>query len=197
LNSKLHTSISDSVPTGIDLEVKLIDDKSITLEHFIKHKKEQPFENMRYKGKQTNLAFVFLKSAYSFQRDIDENWTKEQIREYIKINKLVVEKNNEALAVATDIHEKFFSKFIKLQPYADKMIAFGKEHGYVDCPIFPGLRRHVPELLQIGKNLSKEKLKHYSTQSNICVNTGAQGGESLIINKAIVKIQNEISFLSY
>jgi len=146
----------------------------------------------------TNLAFAFLQSPYSFQNTLGEKWTDEQIDAYIKNNKLkiIVDSKtgipNKYLTVATGINEKFFKKFNKLPVYFDKMRGFAEKNGYVDCPIFPGLRRHLPDLLQRGSKLPKKKLSHYSNLDNITVNTGAQGGESVYVNKALVKIYDTI-----
>jgi hypothetical protein len=150
----------------------------------------------------TNLAFVFMQSPFSFQNAIREEWTQDQIDNYIKNNKLDIIKDNKTkfenkyLTIATDIYKKFFTTYPTIKSYADIMQNFAKENGYVDCPIFPGLRRHIPELLKQGGNLNKEKLSHYSNLNNIAVNTGAQGGEALIIYKALVKISNKIKELN-
>ena len=146
----------------------------------------------------TNLAFAFLQSPYSFQNTLSEKWTDKQIDNYIKKNDLeiIVDSKtkipNKYLTVATDINNRYFKKFNKLPVYFDKMQEFAKKNGYVDCPIFPGLRRHLPDLLQRGSKLPKKKLSHYSNLDNITVNTGAQGGESIYVNKALVNIYNVI-----
>lgn len=168
------------------------------LEYFMKHKKEEPYKTARFNGKTTNLAFAFCQSSFSFQNKIREEWTEEQIDDYIKNNKLEIHidsktgQQNKYLTIANDINKKYFIKFPRIKQYAEKMHNFAKQNGYVDCPIFPGLRRHLPEMLKQGQNLSKEKLSYYSSLNNITSNTGAQGGESLIINKALVKIHTKM-----
>jgi hypothetical protein len=147
------------------------------------------------------LAFSFCQSPFSFQTVIRDNWSEERKNKYIKENSLEVikEKNgfkNKNLTIATEIHKKFFNTYKGLPIYFEKMWSFAKQNGYIDCPIFPGLRRHVPEMLQIGSNLSKEKQSHYSTLHNICVNTGAQGGEVIIVDKAMIMIQERIDQLN-
>jgi DNA polymerase I-like protein with 3'-5' exonuclease and polymerase domains len=172
------------------------------LDYFMEHKKEDPYKTARFNGKTTNLAFAFCQSPFSFQNKIREEWTPEQIDNYIKNNKLdiITDKKsgfqNKYLTIATDINNRFFIKYPNIKSYASDMQNFAKENGYVDCPIFPGLRRHIPELLKQGSNLNKEKLSHYSTLNNIAVNTGAQGGEAVIIYKALVKISNKIKELN-
>ena len=173
----------------------------VPLEEFLKHKKEHPYKEQRYDGKTTNLAFSFCQSPFSFQTVIRDNWSEERKNKYIKENSLEVikEKNgfkNKNLTIATEIHKKFFNTYKGLPIYFEKMWSFAKQNGYIDCPIFPGLRRHVPEMLQIGSNLSKEKQSHYSTLHNICVNTGAQGGEVIIVDKAMIMIQERIDQLN-
>jgi DNA polymerase-1 len=71
-----------------------------------------------------------------------------------------------------------------------------QEQGYIDCPIFKGARRHLPDLLKIGSNLSKDKLSHYSNLKNVAVNTGAQAGEAIIVYKSLVKIHYKIKSLN-
>lgn len=172
------------------------------LNYFIAHKKEEPYKTARDNGKESNLAFAFMQSPFSFQNKIKDLWTDIQMDDYIKNNNLDIIKErqsgfqNKPLTVATNIHKKYFDKYTQLPVYATYMQNFAKENGYVGCPIFVGLRRHLPELLKQGQNLSKEKLSHYSTLNNIAVNAGAQGGEALIIYKALVKISNKIKELS-
>lgn len=165
----------------------------VPFQEFLKLKKQQPYKDMRQKGKGINLSFCFGKTFFSFQTIIRDEWSEEHKDDYIKENQLtnLLDKNkqNKDIVIAEDIHKKFFVEYKGLPIYFEKMHTFAKQNGYVDCPIFPGLRRHVPEMLQIGKNLSKEKASHYSTLHNVCINTGAQGGEALIIDQAIVKIQ--------
>lgn len=165
----------------------------ISFEDFLNNKKEKPYKDYRQKGKGINLAFSFGQSAYSFQKIIRDNWTEEHKDEYLKENNLKLKKDDSKdLFIAEDIHKKFFIEYEGLPIYFDDMREFAQKNGYVDCPIFPGLRRHIPEMLQISSNLSKEKLSHYSTLHNVAINTGAQGGEALIVYRAIRKIQKEI-----
>jgi len=203
--SKDETMIDAFVNQGGDLHSVTgceVFSQGTELSYFMEHKKEDPYKTARFNGKVVNLSFVFMVSPFSFQNSIREEWTPEQIDDYIKKNKLEIIKDsktnfeNKNLTIATDIHKKFFIKYPKLPDYANSMQKFARENGYVDCSIFPGLRRHLPELIKQGSNLNKEKMSHYSNLNNIAVNTGAQGGEAYIIYKALVKIYNKIKELN-
>ena len=203
--SKDETMIDAFINKGGDLHSVTgcsVFSQGTDLAYFMEHKKEEPYKTARYNGKTTNLAFVFMQGPFSFQNSIREEWTQEQINNYIKNNKLTITKDsktnfeNKHLTIATDIHKKFFIEYPELVVYANSMQKFAKENGYVDCPIFPGLRRHLPELIKQGSNLNKEKMSHYSNLNNVAVNTGAQGGEALIIYRALIKIYKKIKELN-
>lgn len=170
------------------------DKENISFDYFKAHKKEEPYYTMRYNGKISNLAFAFCYTPFSFQTKIREEWNEEQINDYIKRYNLEIivdkesKKENKYLTVATDLYNKFFIKYPQLKTYMKDAQDLASKQGYIDCPIFPGLRRHLPELLMKGKNLTKEKKSHYSNLENIAVNAGAQGGEALIVYKSLRKI---------
>ena len=170
--------------------------QNVNFDYFMQHKHEEPYKTARYNGKQMNLAFAFRQSPFSFKRKIEEEWPIEQINNYIQKNNLEIEQENGIdniyLTVAKDIHNKFFLKYPKLETYGNKSINLAKKQGYIDCPIFPGLRRHLPFLYKKGNNLSKERKSFYSSLENMAVNSGAQGAEALIIYKAFIKIYKEI-----
>jgi len=172
------------------------------IDYFMEHKKEEPYKTARFNGKTTNLAFCFCQSPYSFQNKIRDLWAEEQVESYIKNNKpeLVLDKGgkiNKYLTIATDINTKYFIKYPQLDSFAKARQELACKQGYVDCPIFPGARRHLPELIKIASKLPKEKASHYSTLKNIAVNAEAQAGEALNVYIALRKIYNILKEKGY
>jgi DNA polymerase I-like protein with 3'-5' exonuclease and polymerase domains len=190
----LHSS------TGFSMFCK---DPNITLDYFMKHKNEEPYYTIRKKGKITNLALAFMYSAYSFQTNIKDEWTDDEIKTYIKDHKLtIITENktgfaNEPLTVATHLYEGFFKKYSRLQEYQTERQELAMKQGYVDCTRFSGARRHLPELLYQAKKLSKDKLSHYSNLKNIAVNAEAQAGEALNVYYALRRIYDAIRQNNY
>jgi DNA polymerase-1 len=168
------------------------------LKYFMEHKHEEPYKTARYNGKETNLAFAFGQTPYSYQSKIRDEWTEEQIDKYIQENKLslIVERRtgepNKYLTVSTGINSKYFETYPGLKRYAEYRHALAQKQGYVHCPIYPGAIRHLPELAHMSTELSKEKASYYGTLKNIAVNAEAQAGEALSVYQALVKIQNGI-----
>jgi DNA polymerase I-like protein with 3'-5' exonuclease and polymerase domains len=170
--------------------------REVDIDTFIANKKQ--YKVHRDNGKEMNLAFCFGFTPFSFQTKINDTWTQAEILEFIENNKLeiiVEEKSgieNPSLTVATYLFNGFFKKYQRLQEYMNERIALACKQGYVDCTVFPGARRHLPELLAIGKELTKEKLSHYSNLKNIAINAEAQAGEALNVYIAGKKINDRI-----
>jgi len=168
--------------------------RDITLEEFLSKKDEEPHKTHRDKSKGVNFGFIFLRSAYGFKSDLEENWTDEEINEYIKENnlKIIIDKQGNEdtyLTVSTEIRKNFFETYRGLEPWGDKKIEFAKKNGYIDCML--GGRRHTPSLTYISKEgVGFNKwVDHYE---KIAVNSSAQTFEVLSIYKAMVDINKKI-----
>lgn len=140
-----------------------------------------------------NFGFIFLRGAYSFKSDIEENWTEEEVDNYITENnpELILDRNNKVdklLIVSTDIRNKFFETYPKLEEWGLNCIKDAKEKGYRDCPL--GGRRHLPlSIFNTTDNRNSKEKAHYES---IAVNSTVQTVESLIVYQALIDIDNEI-----
>ena len=171
--------------------------RNMTLEEFLKVKGKEPYKTSRFKSKGVNFGFIFGKLAYSFKKNIELEWSKEEIDEYIEINKLEIVldqhgNQDRLLTVAEDIRNKFFETYTNLLPWMNSFQDFAKQNGYIESPFFKGAKRHLPDLLKIGKDLGKEKQKYYNNLLNIAINSTVQSFEALIVYKALRKIWDGI-----
>lgn len=170
--------------------------RKIELEQFLKGIKEgnKEFKKYRHKSKFVNFGFLFLRSSFSFKSDLEENWTDQEIKEYIEQNNIEVIKDSRGiedlyLTVATDIRNKFFETYPNLEPWGRSQIDFAKKHGYIDCML--GGRRHTPLLTYINKD-DKNSGKWVSHYEKIVVNSPVQTFEALTIYKAMMEIDKKI-----
>lgn len=172
--------------------------RKMSLDEFLAKKDLPPYEGYRQKAKGVNFRFEFGGSSYSFQDTIRLEWPVEEIDNFIEENNLPLLVDNQTgvpnkyLTVADHIRETFFQTYPGLQRYIDHQQLFAQTHGYVESPIFPGCRRHLPSLVKEGAFLSKEKKKFYSHQKNAAVNSPVQGFEAISVYKALVKIHQGI-----
>jgi len=172
--------------------------RNVDIDTFMQNKKKNPYKDARQKGKKCNLAFVFNFTPHSFQTVIRDEWSDEEIDNFIKDNnlKIIVDKKtnieNKPFTVATHLYEGFFIKYPRLKEYMRERQELACKQGYVDCSVFKGARRHLPELLHIASKMSGEKASYYSNIKNIAVNAEAQAGEALNVYIALTKIQNVI-----
>ncbi|HRT03245.1 MAG TPA: DNA polymerase [Candidatus Diapherotrites archaeon] len=168
--------------------------RDISIDEFLKKKKEKPFIDYRFKAKGINFGFLFGLSAEGFKSVIENDWNDKDVDEFIEKNKLkiVINYNNEEdkyLTVAHYIRETFFNTYSKLLQWIQnsKYIAYNK--GYIDCPL--GGRRHLP-LLSFYKYASKINNKEKNHLENIAVNSPVQTFEAIMMYKAIINIYSEI-----
>jgi len=171
--------------------------KTMILEDFLKVKGIEPYKTDRYKSKTINFSLIFGKIIYSFRSVIEQEWSIQEIEDYILENNIELLKDNRGvsdiiLTVADYIWHKYFETYPGLLPYMERCRNISKQNGYIESSFFKGGVRHLPELLSIGKDLSKERQKHYNNLFNIAVNTTIQTFEAIIVYKALVKIFNTI-----
>lgn len=168
--------------------------RNISLEEFLTKKNEEPYKTYRNKAKAVNFGFLFGRGAFSFKRDLEDNWTIEEVEDYIQSNKLSIltdqgGKQDKYLTVSTEIRSKFFETYPGLEKWINHCIKEAQQLGYRDCPL--GGRRHLPLMLfsnVTGASNNKEKA-HYE---NIAINSTVQTFEALTMYKALVEIDNEI-----
>lgn len=170
------------------MKVKKITKRKITEEDVINLNKKEPFKTYRFRSKGVNFGFIFGRSAYGFQPELEENWTDDEIDLYIVENKLELVENQEGqldpyLTVAKEFRKRFFEKYKKLMPWIRNCHAYATRNGYVECP--QGGRRHLPWMKFEGKDGDK---KLYSNFKNISVNSPVQGFEAISIYDAMIKI---------
>lgn len=170
--------------------------RSFKLDQFFEEleKGNKKFKEYRQKAKTINFGFLFLRSAFSFKSDLEENWADEEINEYIKESDLNVEKDKQGiedvyLTVAVDIRKKFFETYPGLEEWGNNKIQFAKKNGYIDCML--GGRRHTPSLTYINKE-DRNSGKWVSHYEKIAVNSSAQTFEALTIYKAMIDIDKKI-----
>lgn len=185
--------------------------KSLTLEEFMKVKKEPPFDEYRQMAKLINFGFLFGLVAVSFSnKTLETTWTEEQADRYIKENNLRALKEKiinkfpgdtpkqwKYITCATDIRSKFFRIYPGLMERITRERDFGAEHGYVRS--WHGACRRLAELFFMEKddngNLkylsddNKLYRKQISTLLNVAANATIQNFEASVVMTSIVRIQ--------
>lgn len=164
--------------------------RDITLDEFLKRKKESPYKEYRQKAKTINFAFLFGASFMTLVPDIQQNWSEEEVEDYINKNRieLVLEKSgkpNKIWSVASDIRTKFFETYSYLPGFFENQHNFAMKHGYVDS--VHGLRRHLPKLL--FANMPEFDGKLFANLKNISINSPVQAFEAIEMYKAMNKIE--------
>jgi len=172
--------------------------RSMVLDDFIKVKKQAPYKKYRQDSKGINFLFIYGGSAYGLAPTIKESWTEQEMKDYIKENKLVAHIDNYSnkedlpITVASDIRKKFFEAYPVLEKNMDMLINLGKEQGYLDSE--QGARRHLPRLLYIGKDDKKDKhrKKVIADLENICTNTPVLSFEAIYMFEKFNIINDEL-----
>jgi len=173
--------------------------RNMSLEEFMKVKKEEPYKTYRFKSKGVGFGFLFGRSAYGFKPDLEENWTDEEIKKYIEDNNIKIDNDDLYLVVAEDIRNKFFETYKKLPVWINNQHNLAMKYGYVDSS-FNG-RRHLSLLHNINidnidriendgyRNKYKKKINNLF---NIAVNSPVQNFEALTAYRDMRKIWDEM-----
>lgn len=209
---KIFTELSGDMHTLTAVEVLARD---VTLEYFLKHKKENPYKFIRFKAKGINFGFEFGQVAYSFAKDkIEREWTLEECKEYIKVNNLsnLLNKFKELIrsdkknldgstefayywCVAYDIRKKFFQTYKGLESWHKLNHIFANKNGFI--PSSFGLIRRLPQLVyyETLKYYKKNKLPINSKVKNlynIALNSPVQAFEIGIVSLGMIDVYNYI-----
>lgn len=188
---------------------KILEDKKNPLSSIIK--------DYRFKAKSVNFLCEFGGSiSVLSDQSILPDWKAEAMDSYIKANKLhnryrelytkaingefyYVKSNlspenkilyTKAYIIAEDIHKKFFDMYQGLKNWIDNTIEKACEQGY-SLSMYGTVRRLPYLLFRLSKD-NDVNAKLYKNLSNISLNTLAQVGESLIINRSIVETQKRL-----
>jgi DNA polymerase-1 len=89
-----------------------------------------------------------------------------------------------AHAEAKDFIEKYFQRFAKVREYLDSMVAFARDHGYVQT-IF-NRRRYIPELRDRNFNIR-------AFGERTAANSPIQGSAADLIKVAMIRIHNALA----
>jgi DNA polymerase-1 len=165
--------------------------RDITLDEFLKKKKESPYKEYRQKAKTINFAFLFGASFMTLVPEIRQSWSEEEINDYLNKNRveIMIDKSgkpNKIWSVASDIRTKFFKTYTALPVFFEKQFNHAMKYGYVDS--VHGLRRHLPKLL--FSNMPEFDGKLFSNLKNISINSPVQAFEAVEMYKAMNKIEN-------
>jgi len=168
--------------------------KGMSIEDFLKVKNEEPYKTYRWKAKnQINFPLLFSSSPYVIYPTIENNWTKDEISNYLVENNLtpIVDQQgniDKVITVCTDLRNKFFETYHGLAKWIKNQHTIAQEQGYVDS--YHGGRRHLPQLLYLGKDVDKKELKGLM---NISVNSIVQTFEAFVIYESMISIDEDIT----
>ncbi len=164
-------------------------------------KESKDFKKWRSLGKGTNFLQLFGGGAMVFYNNVLEtNWTHEEIRDFIKKEKLFSLKESisdkyiresgdtiDYLTVATHMINMFFENYKGLMERIERNRAYAKTYGFVRT--IYGATRLLPELMLAGEYDKKEHSRQLRNLSNIAANADIQNFESCIINQAMVRVE--------
>lgn len=188
----------------------------ISIEEFIKKKKQDPYKELRNKSKIINFGFEFGSTAFNFAREFLKNeWSIDEIEQYIVDNKLfestqnfkdLIKSNEESeegerqsknfhkyWAVAKDIRTKFFNVYKGLEVWINQSIEDAYKRGYTVSSF--GAIRRLPRLTKFVGD--KRKNKFLKNLENISVNTVVQNFEASLMMQLIVELQKFIRENNY
>ena len=154
--------------------------QDLTLDEFMKLKKESPYKDSRNTAKSINFAFLFGGSAYSFANDvIRKEWTREQCITFLQERAIPLE-DDVYFQVADSIRNAFFQKYPKLAEWHETCHETAKKFGAI-WSVY-GARRLLPKLKYIGQDTSGKELSEYL---NISKNSPVQNFEVVAILRGI------------
>jgi len=169
----------------------------------------------RYTVKQcVNFGALFGASASTLMTEtIKPNWKENDLDKYIKANKLEdqLEENLENIenekyrfiefgtqeenlinakmfTVANDVRTKFFIAYEGLSKWIEKTRIIAKKQGYI-VSVYGAIRR-LPYLTFNPPDGTVDKGKYHNLL-NVCLNTGIQNMEAVVVNRSILEIWRE------
>lgn len=160
-----EASMIETLATGGDLHSKTAKDV-FKLQCTVEEVKEL-FKPFRYRAKTVNFGLVYGMTEYGLSKDPKMGMTVEQAKKFI---------------------EDYMNTYPGVRAYANSMIAFGREHGYVETMF--GHRRPVPHINDPSQWVRQKA-------ENICMNTPIQGSAADIIALAMVNIRKEQHLAPY
>lgn len=174
--------------------------RDISLEEFMKRKKEDELKKIRFKAKGVNFSFLFGSAAFSFASLLEKEWSIDEVNDYIrqnnlysKVDNLYEKKDNfrefkedidltfcKYWACSIDIRKKFFDEYEGLENWHKATHELVKSQGYVISSF--GVIRRLPELLYIGQD---DRQSHIKNLLNISLNSPVQNYEVTLINSTL------------
>jgi DNA polymerase-1 len=121
---------------------------------------DQVTKDMRARAKTINFATIYGQGAHALSRQL-------------KIS----------FAEAKDFIERYFQRFARVRQYLDSMVAFAREHGYVQT-IF-NRRRYIPELRDRNFNIR-------AFGERTAANSPIQGSAADLIKVAMIRIHHAL-----
>jgi DNA polymerase I-like protein with 3'-5' exonuclease and polymerase domains len=154
-----------ALANGVDIHSKTAKDV-FKLDCTVEEVKEK-YKPYRYRAKTVNFGLVYGMTEFGLSKDPKMGMTQQQAKKFI---------------------EDYMATYPGVREYANSMIAFGREHGYVETMF--GHRRPVPHINDPNQFV-KQKAE------NICMNTPIQGSAADIIALAMVNIRKEQHLAPY
>lgn len=170
------------------LSAKSIFHKNMTLDEFLKVKNQEPYATSRFKAKnQINFPLLFSSSPYVIYDTIKQNWSEEEMDQYIEENKLDLiegyDGNDKVLTVVTSLRNEFFNTYSGLRDWIQNQREQVVKKGYTTS--YHGIKRHLPQLLYTGQDIQKSELRNLM---NITINSQVQSFEAYVIYCNMIKI---------
>lgn len=188
----------------------------VSLDEFLKNKKEKPYKDWRKKAKAINFGLLFGATARVFATNsLVPEWTFEEATNYVKdynleeirrglLKRLLknYDKNKHGeyknfikdqeifsyyWASAEDIRNKFFKTYSGLLDWHNKQKLFAKNNGYVSSPWGP--IRRTPFLVYQGGDDDGARIKNYE---NISLNSPVQNFEACYIMYNLARVNNHL-----
>lgn len=162
--------------------------RDLSIEEFMKVKKQEPHASFRIKSKRINFALEFGAIPKTLVENLKEDWVISDVYDYLQKNNIMLKPNDDPwLEVAKNIRFQFFQLYYRLEEWHNEQRIIAAEQGYVDT--LEGYRRHLPFLKYKGKN---EDNKRYFGLWNVCLNTVIQSAESLMMYRNMTKCYNRM-----
>lgn len=174
--------------------------RDVSLDEFLKRKKEDEFDLVRFKAKGINFQLLFGATSFNFAKTvIEKEWNKKDVNNFIRENNLyetvnhryglLISGENEIFneigdkehfarcwTVAGFIRNVFFEKYYGLLNWIEEIIKQADKDGYVRSSF--GAIRRLPQLLYQGKEDLKFVIKNLH---NIALNSPVQNYENVIM----------------
>lgn len=185
--------------------VEVLLNNKITLEEFLKVKKETFYARLRVKAKNFNFGLIFFAKSPTIMRTIIQpNWSEDECDAFIKDNNLELKnycgKPNKYFTVAYYTRERFFDTYSVLREYLETQMLSAEARGYVrSC--YGAFRRllllkykgsfastiYTNEYLKDQQSSYKGLIAHYKS---IALNSPIQNREVVGIHRVMIALDN-------